>query len=77
MKKILLIPFVWFLVSCQHTRYIEKTSEPLSQTVWATKDSIDYGRFDLADKYINQAIKLIPAPEKRIEIKPIMVNTKD
>ena len=40
---------ILFLVSC--TVYTEKQSEALSQSVYATKDSIDYARIDLDDSY--------------------------
>jgi uncharacterized protein YgbK (DUF1537 family) len=57
------------LSSC--TVYTEKQSEAVSQSVYATKDSIDNARIDLAEEYINQAVKLIKPPKNRIDIQPI------
>jgi hypothetical protein len=75
MKKFLLISL--FLTSC--TVYTEKQTEAVSQSVYATKDSIDLARIDLAESYINETTKLINPPKKRIQIsavyqKPIQVN---
>jgi hypothetical protein len=63
------------LNSC--TVYTEKQSEALSQTVHATKDSIDVGRIDLADKYIDEASRIVKPPKKRIEVKAIFKRTID
>jgi len=68
-KTIFLITFVIFLTSC--TIYTEKQSEALSRSVYATKDSIDEARVDLADNYINEATRIVKPPKNRIEIKPI------
>jgi hypothetical protein len=59
--------------------YTEKQTQAVSQSVYATKDSIDLARIDLAESYINETIKLINPPKKRIQIsavyqKPIQVN---
>jgi len=61
------------------TVYTEKQTEAVSQSVYATKDSIDLARIDLAESYINETTKLINPPKKRIQInaiyqKPISVN---
>lgn len=61
------------------TVYTEKQTEAVSQSVYATKDSIDLARIDLAESYINETVKLINPPKKRIQIsavyqKPIQVN---
>ena len=66
-----------FLMGC--TVYTEKQTEAVSQSVYATKDSIDLARIDLAESYINETVKLINPPKKRIEISavyqtPIQVN---
>ena len=53
------------------TVYTEKQSEAASQTVYATKDAIDNARIDLAEQYINEAVKLIKPPKTRINIEPI------
>lgn len=70
MKKtlfIFLLPF--FFSGC--TIYTEKRSEALSQAVYATSDSIQYARIDLAKKYAEESKKLAFPPKKRIEISPI------
>ena len=61
------------------TVYTEKQTEAVSQSVYATKDSIDLARIDLAESYINETTKLISPPKKRIQIsavyqKPIQEN---
>lgn len=53
------------------TVYTEKQSEVLSQNVYATKDSIEQARIDLADSYINEATRIVKPPKTRIEIKGI------
>lgn len=63
---------LWFcigLTGC--TVYTEKQSQAVSQSVYATKDSIDTGRFDLASEYINQVTRIIYPPKSRINIKPL------
>lgn len=50
------------------TYYTEKQTEAVSQTVYATKDSIDKARFDLADEYSTQATRLVKPPKNRLEI---------
>ncbi|NBO98720.1 MAG: hypothetical protein EBU90_01140 [Proteobacteria bacterium] len=78
MKKLAILFATVFLFSgC--TIYTEKQTEAVSQSVYATKDSIDLARIDLAESYINETTKLINPPKKRIEInaiyqKPIQVN---
>jgi hypothetical protein len=52
--------------------YTEKRSEALSQAVFATSDSIEAARIDLAEKYSKEAQKLAYPPKKRIEILPII-----
>ena len=61
--------FSLFLWGC--TVYTEKQTEPVSQAVYATKDSIDAARIDLADQYISQATKLIIPPKQRIPISAV------
>ena len=57
------------LTSC--TVYTEKRSEALSQAVFATADSVDAARFDLADSYSKEATKLANPPKVRVKIDPI------
>lgn len=68
MKALMLLTL--FLCGCS-TRFVEKNSEELSKAVWASKDSMDAARIDLADKYIDAASKLVPPPKERIKIIPI------
>jgi hypothetical protein len=73
-KYIFLSAVVLFLSSC--TIYTEKQSEALSQTVYATKDSIDNARVDLAEQYINQSARIVKPPKKRIAIEAIYSPSK-
>lgn len=66
---------VLILSSC--TVYTEKQSEALSQAVHATKDSLDQARIDLADRYAEQATRIVKSPKKRIEVKAIYKKTID
>lgn len=50
------------------TIYTEKQSEALSKVVYATKDSLDAARIDLADTYSIEATRIIKPPKNRIEI---------
>lgn len=52
-------------------RHDTKGAELVSQSVWAVYDSINAGRFDLADEYSGQSVRLVPAPKNRIPIQPI------
>jgi hypothetical protein len=51
--------------------YTEKQSEALSRSVYATKDSIDYARIDLADYYISESIRLVRPPKERVSIQSV------
>lgn len=74
-KLIFLVGFcAWFLSGC--TVYTEKQSESLSQAAYATKDSIDCGRFDLADSYSAEVTRLVRPPKNRISILPVYKNHK-
>jgi hypothetical protein len=66
---------VLFLFSTSCTVYTEKQSEALSRTVYATKDSLDNARIDLADAYANQATRIVKPPKSRIEIKGVYKKT--
>jgi hypothetical protein len=68
MKKILLL-FLLFITSC--TVYTEKQSEALSQNTYATNDSLNKARVDLAYYYSDQAIRLVKVPKKRIDIQSV------
>lgn len=70
MKKIALLALsLCFLSSC--TVYTEKQSEALSQNVYATNDSVNKGRIDLAYYYSDQTTRLVKIPKKRIEIQSV------
>lgn len=51
-------------------RYLERTSEALSRSVYATGDSLILGRVELAKSYNESAQKLVPPPKQRIHIAP-------
>lgn len=70
MKKLFLFcSILLFLNGC--TVYTEKQSEALSRSVYATKDSMDAARIDLADRYINEATRIVKPPKKRIDVQPV------
>lgn len=70
MRNLLLLSFaILFLNSC--TVYTEKQSEALSRSVYATKDSLDNARLDLADTYVNESARIVKPPKKRIDIQPV------
>lgn len=68
-----IIIFTLFIVGC--TVYSEKRSEALSQAVFATSDSIQTARFDLAEKYSKEATRLAFPPKKAIKISPIITKS--
>jgi hypothetical protein len=67
---ILSIITIFSLQGCA-TKYVEKQSEAASQAAWATNLAIEKGRFDLAEFYSGELVKLINPPKERIEIKSI------
>jgi len=70
MKRLfILLSVTVFLVSC--TYYTEKQSEALSQNVYATSDSLNKKRVDLAYYYSNETTKLIKVPKHRILIQSV------
>ena len=68
MKKILLLS-VLLISGC--TYYTEKQSEALSQNVYATNDSLNKARVDLAYYYSDQTTRLVKIPKKRIPIQSV------
>ena len=68
-KSIFLALLLPFFSSC--TLYTEKQSEALSQNVYATSDSVNKGRFDLAYYYSDQTTRLVKIPKHRIEIQSV------
>lgn len=69
MKKLLLLA-LFCIAGC--TVYTEKQSEALSQNVYATNDSVNKGRVDLAYYYSAESTKLVKLPKHRIPIQPIV-----
>ena len=67
--------FLFFLLLPSCTVYTEKQSEAISQTVYATKDSLDKARIDLADEFSSQSTRLIKPPKKRIQIESVYKQT--
>ena len=67
--------FFYVLILCMVvsscTIYTEKQSEALSRSVYATKDSLDTARLDLADTYANESTRIVRPPKQRIDIKPV------
>jgi hypothetical protein len=69
-KKILIFSLLFLcLNSC--TVYTEKQSEALSKVVYASKDSMEAARIDLADKYITETTRIVRPPKNRIKIDPV------
>jgi hypothetical protein len=68
MKKILLLSTL-LITGC--TYYTEKQSEALSQNVYATNDSLNKARVDLAYYYSDQTTRLVKVPKKRIPIQSV------
>ena len=68
MKKILLLSAL-LVAGC--TYYTEKQSEALSQNVYATSDSLNKARVDLAYYYSDQTTRLVKPPKKKIDIQSI------
>lgn len=66
--------FLCFIMLCETsctTIYTEKQTEALSRVVYATKDSLDAARIDLADSYSTEATRIVKPPKERIEIQTI------
>jgi hypothetical protein len=61
-----------FLASC--TVYTEKQSEALSRNAYATDDSLNEARVDLAYYYSQETVRLIKPPKSRIDIKAVYQN---
>jgi hypothetical protein len=72
MKALFLIWVCVFLTAC--TIYTEKQSQALSRAVYATKDSLDQARVDLADYYSQESTRIVKPPKERIKIDPVFQN---
>ena len=68
-KLTVLICFLACNSSC--TIYTEKQSEALSKVVYASKDSMEAARIDLADKYVTETTRLVKPPKNRIKIESV------
>jgi hypothetical protein len=73
LKFIYIITISFFLVSC--TVYTTKQSEILSQSIYHANDSFDKGRFDLTDKSLDEAVRIVRPPEKRTPVEEIVNKT--
>ena len=60
------------MFGCTTTKFVEKQSEELSKAVYATKDSLEYARVDLAQMYSDESARLVPPPKDRIKIEAIV-----
>lgn len=54
---------------------VARQSEFIRQGVYAVGDSIDKKRFDLASKYSEELKRVVPPPDKRIEISEFSIQT--
>jgi len=63
------VTLLCILTSC--TVYTEKQSEALSKVVYASKDSMEAARIDLADKYVTETTRLVRPPKNRIKIESV------
>ena len=69
MKALFSFFLLLFLTSC--AVYTEKQSQSLSRAVYATRDSFEKARIDLATQYASEAARIVKPPKNKIEIKPI------
>jgi hypothetical protein len=67
--KSILFATIFLLGGC--TVYTEKQSEAVSQNVYATNDSINSGRIDLATFYSAEVLKFIKPPKKKLKISTV------
>jgi hypothetical protein len=69
MRALLLFVFCLFVSAC--TIYTEKQSQSLSRAVYATRDSFEKARIDLATSYASEAARIVKPPKNKIEIKSV------
>jgi len=74
---ILLMGSSLLLTNCA-TPVAQRERQAISKGVYATKDSIDVSRYDLAKSYINETTRLVPPPDPkdRIKIPPFKTGQK-
>jgi hypothetical protein len=67
--------FLFFVLVnfCSCCSSLEKQTKALSMVAFAIRDSMEIGRFDLADEYSKELVRLVhpPAHEERIIITPL------
>jgi hypothetical protein len=63
--------FLIFLLLPACTVYTEKQSQALSRAVYATRDSFEKARVDLATTYASEAARIVKPPKNKIEIVPV------
>ncbi len=68
-KVLFLVVLTLFFSSC--TIYTEKQSEALSKVIYATNDSLEAARLDLAEKYSQESTRLVRPPKTRIAIQSV------
>lgn len=73
MKRLILALIVVFTSSCSNTLYKQVQTEETSRVVYATKDSIDAARIDLASQYATEATRLVVPPKERIQIQSLWI----
>jgi hypothetical protein len=76
MKKCLIIIPVILLLLAGCVTFSGKMEQDLKTGVYGAKRSLEVGRIDLADGYINQTARLVPPPKKLPDVKPFLVPKK-
>jgi hypothetical protein len=71
MKRVLCLVYLFTMISCSTPSVPQKFSEEVSRNIYATKDSIDLARFDLASEYADISTRLVTPPSERIKITSI------
>lgn len=74
LKVIGVLLFSFLLFGCETAT--QKVNRDISTGVYATRDSINVGRFDLAKKYTNELTRLVPPPKNPIKINPFTPDPK-
>ena len=60
-----------FLILPACTVYTEKQSQALSRAVYATRDSFEAARIDLADSYSAEAARIVHPPKTRVGVRSV------
>lgn len=80
MKRFILIFYLGLLTSCLLTSCdstVKKKNEAVSQAVYAIHDGFQKSRYDIAFRYSVELVRLVPPPDKKIEVKPIKAPVKN